>query len=325
MERTREPTDPWAGRTLAGRYRLEGIIGEGSMGRVYAATRTEDGMPVAIKMLRPRWASDEVAVRRFEREAETAARLAHPAVVRVLEFGREERGQHYLVMERVEGEDLHRWIERRHPVPPRLVVALLDDVLGALEEAHEAGIVHRDLKSENVLVVERGDDVEAKVCDFGIVKLYGQQQSTALTARGYVCGTPEFMAPEQIRGEAVDARTDVYAVGCLLYHLLTGHLPFEGGSSHAILRRHLKEPPVPPSERAGGVIVPPGLERVCLKALAKDPAQRFASAAQMRRALLAAMDDPPRARRLSPLAWLALLVLGGLLVGGLLAWLAAGR
>ncbi len=321
-ERSREPTDPWAGRTLAGRYRLEGVLGEGSMGRVYAATRVADGAPVAIKVLRPRWASDEVAVRRFEREAETASRLAHPAVVKVLESGLEESGRRYLVMERIEGMDLHRWIEARHPLVPRDIVRILDDVLGALEEAHAEGILHRDLKSENVLVVETESGVRGRVCDFGIVKLFGDESSTALTARGHVCGTPEFMAPEQIRGGPIDPRTDVYAVGCILYHMLTGRLPFQGGTSHEVLRRHLKERPMPPSERAADTSVHPGLERVCLRALAKDPSRRFASAAEMRRALREALAVEEGGGGLwrGWIGWVALL-LAGLLLGGGVGWL----
>ncbi len=292
------------------------------MGRVYAASRIEDGTPVAIKMLRPRWAGDEVAVRRFEREAETASRLAHPAVVGALEFGLTERGQRYLVMERIDGMDLHRWIEAHHPIAPRDIVSILDDVLGALEEAHAAGILHRDLKSENVIVVQEEGGVRGRVCDFGIVKLFGEQGATALTARGHVCGTPEFMAPEQIRGQPLDGRTDIYAVGCLLYHMLTGRLPFQGGSSHEVLRRHLKERPTPPSEVVPEGRVPPDLERVCLRALAKDPRRRFASAAEMREALAALRlgGEPAAPLRVSWLPWVGLILLG-LLLGSGLGWL----
>ena len=322
----RDPTDPWANRTLAGKYRLEGVLGEGSMGRVYAATRLSDGRPMAVKMLHARWADDPVAVRRFEREALAAGKLSHPAVVRVVDFGRaSDKGPLYLVMERVDGENLHRWLEHNLPVEPQRIGAILDDVLGALQEAHEAGIVHRDLKSENVIVVEQEDgSVRAKVCDFGIAKLMEPEGGTALTAKGYVCGTPEFMAPEQIRGDPIDARTDVYAVGCLLYHMLTGHLPFRGHTAHETLRRHLKERPVPPRQRAPELPVPEALEQVCLKALAKSPEQRYPSAAAMREAVALAVQRDARSwrqvgRRRPSRAWAwavgAVLLAGALLLG----------
>ncbi|MBX3252113.1 MAG: protein kinase [Myxococcales bacterium] len=284
-----EPDDR-LGRVLDGRYRVDDVLGEGSMGRVYAATQLDLDAEVAVKILHPHVAADPKVAKRFHREARTASRLTHPNALRVFDFGRADEGKLlYLVMELVDGPDLHELVDTEGPLTPRRIGSLVGGVLEALEEAHDAGIVHRDLKPENVLVATDHQGREhAKVCDFGLAKLV-EAEGSAITVTGFVCGTPEYMAPEQARGEALDGRSDLYAIGCLLYLLLTGEVPFKTSSALGTITEHLTKPVEPPSRRAPDRHIPFALERVCLRALRKDRDARFASAAEMRAALDAAV------------------------------------
>lgn len=330
--------DPLIGRTIAGKYLIDGIIGEGSMGCVYAAGQVGLDKEVALKILHAHVAADPKVTRRFHREARTTSRLTHPNTVQILDFGADEDGTLYLAMELLDGPNLLELMNEESPLSPKRIGDLLGGVLLALEEAHDHGIVHRDLKPENVMVVTDHQGREhVKVCDFGIAKLV-EHEGSAITVTGFVCGTPEYMAPEQARGEALDGRADLYALGCVLYRMLTGTPPFRAGSALGTITKHLTDDPEPPRRRAPDRRIPYALESVCLAALTKDRNARFPDAASMRQALMAAVGDlgelaqdplgthledptaaPTRGRR-STLLWAAPLVAvaGVLAVGALL-------
>jgi len=327
--------DPRLGRVLGGKLRLDSILGEGSMGCVYAAHQLELDAEVAVKVLHDHVAADPKVAKRFHREARTASRLTHPNTLRVFDFGREDDGKLlYLVMELLDGPDLLELAMEEGPFTPRRIGELVGGVLAALEEAHDAGIVHRDLKPENILVVTDHQGREhPKVCDFGLAKLV-EHEGSAITVTGFVCGTPEYMAPEQARGEALDARADLYAVGGLLYLLLAGEVPFKGASALATITEHLTRPVEPPSQRAPNRHVPYALERVCLRALRKNRDERFANAAEMRQALEEAVsalgpladrplgsftEDPTRPKRPSKWRPWHAAVAGGFVLGAV-AW-----
>ncbi|MGF1468101.1 MAG: serine/threonine-protein kinase, partial [Sandaracinaceae bacterium] len=289
-ERT-EP-DPRLGRPVAGRYRLLEAIGEGAMGRVYRAEHIDIGRPVAIKLLHPHLGDDPRVAKRFHREARAASRITHASALRIHDVGADEDGTLFLAMELVEGPDLAEVLARDAPLSPRRIAELLGPALEAIDEAHQAGVVHRDLKPENLLVArDPAGGERVTVCDFGIAKiLEGDRGTTTLTVDGYVCGTPEYMSPEQARGEPVDPRADVYAAGAVLYQLLTGTVPFDAETALGVSTRHLTEAPEAPSSRRPDWGIPPGLEAVALRALAKDPGQRFGSAGEMATALAQAVD-----------------------------------
>jgi serine/threonine-protein kinase len=279
--------DPYEGTLLGERYRLDECIGVGGMGRVYRGVITTLNKRVAIKLLHPHLTHDKESHARFQAEAHNMAGLSHPNVVAVIDYGRTHSGLTYLVMEYIEGESLEQVLEE-FPLPRTRVIDLVLQLLAALSEAHGQGIIHRDLKPENILVQDlRGRGELVKVLDFGIAKLMEESPDQAgLTRAGVVCGTPEYMSPEQARGKPLDARSDLYAVGIILYRLLAGKLPFAGDSAVEILHRHLKEVPLPPHEVAARE--PDSLDELCLRALSKKRENRFDSAADFRDALIAA-------------------------------------
>jgi serine/threonine-protein kinase len=267
------------GRILDGRYQLGSLLGVGGMARVYLATDRVLERQVAVKVLSPSDAQDPLFVERFRREAHAAARLSHPNIVAVFDSGAD-ADQPYLVMEYVPGQSLAQLLHRQGRLAPRRAVELAIQVGAALAAAHAQGLVHRDIKPANVLV---GEDGQVKVADFGIVKAAA---ATTLTGTGTVLGTAAYLSPEQAQGGPVDARSDLYSLGCVLYELLCGSPPFGSGADRApvaIATRHVREPPEPPSMR--NPQVDPALEAVVLTALAKDPAQRYQSATDMQEAL----------------------------------------
>jgi eukaryotic-like serine/threonine-protein kinase len=293
--------DPLIGRTVAGKFAIETKLGQGAMGAVYRARQLALDKVVAIKVLNRDRAGDSTYAERFRREAKAASRLDHPNSIRVFDFGQEPDGLLYLAMEFVEGRDLRGLLSELGPLAPAAVADILAQVLAALAVAHDLGVLHRDLKPENIMLVRgKADDGQAidivKVCDFGIAKIVEPSKgpgasSGRRTTEGLIVGTPEYMSPEQARGEAIDGRSDLYSVGILLYELLVGRAPFDGDSPLSIVLKHLSDAPEPPSVRCPGVDA--GLEAVCLKALQKFPVHRFQTAREMRQALREAAGRSP--------------------------------
>ena len=278
-----------------GSYQLGELLGRGGMGEVYLATHRMLARPAAIKLIRPEMIapgggeSAQLALTRFRREAEVAANLRSPHTVELYDFGVTEDQTLYFVMELLEGMNLELLVRTHGRVPANRVIHILRQVCESLEEAHVRGLVHRDIKPANIHIGRLGLEHDfVKVLDFGLVKSMAGTtgEHSMATGTGITPGTPDYMAPEMLMGEAVDGRADIYAVGCVAYNLLTGFPVFEGPSVFALIAKHLNEQPVRPSERAG-VEVPPELERLVLACLAKDRAARPASAAALSRALSA--------------------------------------
>jgi YVTN family beta-propeller protein len=275
-----------AGSELAG-YRIDGVAGQGGMGVVYRATQLALDRPVALKVIASELANNADFRERFKSEAQLAASIDHPNVVPVYEAG-ESDGVLYLAMRYVEGTDLRELVERNGGLDPERAVRLVWQVASALDAAHRRGLVHRDVKPPNVLVAEEGED-HAYLTDFGLTK--HAAAASGLTKTGQFVGTPDFVAPEQIRGENADARADIYALACLLYHTLTGQVPFPRPSELAKMYAHLNDPP--PSVAASVVGVAPALDEVIGIGMAKDPAARYASAGDLARAAWAALQGEP--------------------------------
>jgi serine/threonine protein kinase len=287
---------------LAGRYRLLDLIGRGGMGVVYRARHDGLHKSVAIKVLRDELISDRQAAARFHQEAVAAANIGHPGIVNVTDFGLTDDGRAFLVMELLEGRDLSALLAERGALEPGHAIALTRKVLAPLAAAHARGIVHRDLKTQNVFVYEDEEQGEqVKLLDFGISKIIGDaiDSETGLTTQGAILGTPKYLAPEQAQGEKVDARSDIYALGIVLYEMLTGSVPFSGESPLIVLYAHVQKKPEPPRRRRPDLPISKGLEAVVLRALAKDPAERYQSAAELD-AALAEVD--PNTQRLPPVA-----------------------
>ncbi|MEO6951476.1 MAG: protein kinase [Polyangia bacterium] len=280
-----EPRDALSGRVLGGRYRLTSRLGQGGMGTVYRGVHTLMDKPVAVKILRGELATDAEAVSRFHREARSASRLDHEHCIRVSDFGQSDDGLLFLAMELLEGRSLGQRL-REERVSHAEAASIAYDIALALEHAHEAGVIHRDLKPDNVFLARRARGREiVKVLDFGLAKLASDSgKSHSITRDGTVFGTPEYMAPEQAQGEPLDARTDLYSLGVLLYRMTTGVLPFRGDTFVQTLTKHVREIPKPPHELAPDI--PPALETIILRCLEKRPKDRYASAGAVAEALL---------------------------------------
>jgi serine/threonine-protein kinase len=285
------------GRTLPGGIKVLELVGVGGMGRVYRAEQKALGRTVAVKLIHPHLVGEESTAQRFNTEARAASRLNHPNSVSVIDFGTTDDGRLYLVMEFLQGRDLARVAYEEGPLPIRRILSILKQALAALSEAHHLGIVHRDLKPENIILEplrSRGDFV--KVVDFGLAKIRQSPQDPAITSPGIICGTPDYMAPEQGRGGAIDARTDLYAVGVILFQLLTGRVPFEAESPTQVVLMHLSIPPPDPRQIAPERAIPESLVRILNRSLAKEPDDRFATADEFSEALAvvqAEMDALP--------------------------------
>jgi len=279
------------GEVVAGRYELQELVGTGGMSSVYRALDQLLERNVALKMLHPHYGDDEEYVERFRREARAVAQLSHPNIVTVIDRG-EADWQQYIVFEFIDGESLKQLADRNGPLPARRAIELALQVADALAFAHQAGLVHRDVKPQNVLVTEDG---EAKVTDFGIARSLDVEHG--VTQTGTVLGTSNYLSPEQARGQTVTPATDVYSLGVVLYELLTGEVPFPGENFVAVAMKHINEPPPSLLERRPDV--PVRLVHAIERALAKDPDDRFptmeAFAAELR-ACLVELGDPDSAR-----------------------------
>ncbi|MCE9575835.1 MAG: serine/threonine protein kinase [Deltaproteobacteria bacterium] len=294
----RRPQPVAIGDVLAGKYVLRARLGDGGMGIVFCAEQPDLDRTVAIKVLHPALAADPTIARSFREEARAASRLHHPNVVTVIDFGETEAGTPFLVMEHVHGGSLSGLIQEHGPLRITRAAALVRQILAALDLAHTSGIVHGDVKSDNVLIepLRDGDEL-VKMVDFGLARRSGDAGGGP-GARGIVSGTPEYMAPELIAGGGTSVATDVYATGVLLYELVTGETPFAGGDPDTVMARHQHEAVVPPSLRRANLDIPADLERVILQALAKDPGDRFPAARAFAAALRAATpaQEPIRDR-----------------------------
>ena len=260
-----------AGRTL-GEFRLLRKLGKGGMAEVWLAEQTTLDRKVAIKLLRPDLTEDETYVARFQREASAAGGLNHPNIVQVHMIG-EEDGQHYIAQEYVRGRTLKEYLQKKGP--PELAIALhiMRQVAAALKAAADAGIVHRDVKPENIMISKK---VDVKVADFGLAQLFGPEKGVDITQDGTTMGTPLYMSPEQVNGSKVDPRSDVYSFGVTCYHMLTGRPPYEGPTAMSIAVKHLNHPvPVLASKRPD---LPPALSEMIVRMMAKDPDERYQSA-----------------------------------------------
>ena len=295
---TQNHEDPLIGRTLPGGFVILELIGVGGMGRVYRAEQTTLGRTVAVKIVHPHLAGEENAVARFITEARAASRLNHPNSVAVIDFGKTQDGQLYLVMEYLRGKDLARVAYEEGPLPFRRVVDVLRQTLAALAEAHHLDIIHRDLKPENIILEPvRGGGDFVKVVDFGLAKMQVEKSQPSITSPGIVCGTPEYMSPEQGRGDPLDPRSDLYAVGVILFQLLTGRLPFEAETPTQVVLMHLSKPPPDPNQVAPERAIPKPIVDIVNKSLAKEVDARFQAADQFAIALGEAMASIEAAAR----------------------------
>jgi serine/threonine-protein kinase len=284
-----EPSDPNLGRILAGRFTLRARIGKGGMGTVYRAFQHSLGREVALKLIRPDFATDPQAARRFLREAQLVSRLVHPHVVSTLDFGQGEDGELFLVMELLSGTTLRERMTEEGRMPMSRVVAIAVQLCDALEAAHGQGIIHRDLKPSNVVVLDQPSDRDfIKVLDFGLAKSLEAVDST-MTNSGEVMGTPRYIAPEVALGQGASVASDLYALGVILYEMASGRAPFDPASKRSTLRQTVEQNPAPL-----GPEIPTALQNVILRLLEKEPARRYRSAASTREALRAAEESSGR-------------------------------
>jgi predicted ATPase/serine/threonine protein kinase len=286
--------DSLLGTVVDGKYRVEAFLGRGGMGTVYRAYHLKLERPVALKFIRGDVVAGEARIRRFEREAQTAARLRHPHIVTVHDFGVAAEAGAYLVMELIEGRSLRQEIKRTGRFPLPRAVALVRQACSAVHAAHAAGVVHRDLKPDNI-VLEAGPDGEdwVKVLDFGLAKLLTAAPSgDSITVEGAIIGTPAYMSPEQCTADVIDSRSDVYALGCVLYELVAGRTPFVDAAPMKLLFKHASEAPPPPSAFARDL--PPALDRVILKALEKRPEDRYQTVLELGAEAAAAVAQAER-------------------------------
>ncbi|HEX8685908.1 MAG TPA: serine/threonine-protein kinase, partial [Pyrinomonadaceae bacterium] len=289
--------DRLVGQVLAGKYRIDEKIDEGGMGCVYRATHVLMEKVVAVKVLHPALAADDKIVARFTREAKAASRISHPHAINVTDFGESDNGVVYLVMEYLRGRTLKDVVRSGGPMTLARTVVIVRQVAGALEAAHTEGVVHRDLKSDNIMLEEATGGDWAKVLDFGIAKIQQTERSVhetdpGLTAPNLIIGTPQYMSPEQCsQASDIDTRSDIYSFGVIVYEMLAGHVPFTGDSPTAIMMKHIQDPP--PSVLDERKDLPDEVGRVVARALAKRPEDRFQKASELSAALAASAEGAP--------------------------------
>ncbi|MDJ0765240.1 MAG: protein kinase [Myxococcota bacterium] len=284
--------DPFIGKVIQGRYRVLDQLGEGGMGVVYVAEHVEIEKKVALKILRDDFSKRPEVVERFRQEARSASKIGHPHIVDVTDFGQTESGGVFFVMEHLQGRGLSDLL-RGQTIPVVRAVPIVTQIARALQAAHKLGIVHRDLKPENIFLVERdGQEDFVKVLDFGIAKISDRDSDgQRLTKTGMIFGTPEYMSPEQASGKPLDHRVDVYALGCIMFEMFVGTVPFDGDSFMAVLTQHMFEP-IPIIEMVNPYTdVPQSVCRVVYKAMAKNKEDRYADMAELESDLNRALDD----------------------------------
>ena len=272
--------DPLLGRVIADRFRIVSLIARGGMGKVYRAEQAPLGRLCAIKVLNPNYSGDADPEfhRRFFREASTASKITHPNSVTIFDYGKTDDEVYYMAMEYLEGQTLHQALRENGPMQEERAGRIAQQICRALREAHAIGVIHRDLKPANIFLTRHGDDDDfVKVLDFGLVKHIGERPEEQLTQTGLFMGSPKYMAPEQIQGGVVDARTDIYSLGIILYEMLAGKVPFERATSVNILMAHVGEPPPPMREVNPNLHCSPAFEDLVMRCIAKDPNQRYSS------------------------------------------------
>jgi serine/threonine-protein kinase len=287
--------DPLIGLVLSDRYRIIRKVGEGGMGAVYQAEHALIEKRIALKVLFPELTRRTDLVARFLQEAKAASRIGHENVIDISDFGQSPEGLVYIAMEYLDGRDLSNLIKTDGPQAWPRARPILMQIAKALRAAHEHGIIHRDMKPENVFLIQReGRPDFVKVLDFGIAKSVNHDDSSGprLTQAGMIFGTPEYMSPEQAQGQTPDHRVDIYALGCVMYHLLTGDVPFHADNFMGILTKHMLEPVVAPRKRNPGMGIPADVEAVCLRALEKDRDKRWQDMDAFYRALGHAGGEP---------------------------------
>lgn len=276
---------------LAGKYRLEEKLGQGHLGIVYRASSTADeSRRYAIKVLIEEFSSDERALQRFKREAKAAGALDHPNIVKMIEFDCTENGSYFIVMELVEGKTLRRVIRRSGPLPYEKAIPIFIQVLDGLEHFHERGLVHRDIKPSNIILANFGTASETvKIVDFGLVRHIDADKAKEekVTLEGYVTGTPAYMSPEQCLGGQVDARSDIYSLGCVMFRTLTGLAPVPGATPRETMTNQVQRSGLSFDRAPPHIELPETLKNIIRTAMAKEPGERYQSAAEMRQALQA--------------------------------------
>ncbi|HEY2883482.1 MAG TPA: serine/threonine-protein kinase, partial [Pirellulales bacterium] len=270
-----------------GQYKLKRLLGAGGMGEVHLAEHQLMKRPVAIKLIKPSKAADPQALARFHREVQATAKLTHWNSIEIFDYGHTDDGTFYYVMEYLPGKSLADLVDKHGPLAPERVVFLLEQICEALGEAHELGLIHRDIKPGNIFAAERGGVYDvAKLLDFGLAKPAISNGDVSLTQEGTITGSPLFMAPEQATGDSMpDGRSDIYALGAVAYYLLTGHAPFEAENPVKVIIAHAQKPVVPPSQLQPGI--PADVERIVMKCLEKKPDDRFADVWDLSAALAA--------------------------------------
>ncbi len=315
-----EQNDPYIGMEILGQYRIEKKLGEGGMGMVYLADQPAMARKAAIKILRPEIASQE-QMERFQREAQTLSHIDHPHIIKVYNFGTLPGGELYIAMEFVQGREMDDVLEEEGPMDWKRAVNIIIQAADALMEAHSKGIVHRDLKPENIMLTKRRDTEDfVKVMDFGIAKVLENSEvlESSATVAGVIHGTPQYMSPEQARGEPVDHLSDIYSLGIVLYTMLTGELPIQSNTLVGYIIAHQQDPPVPLSEH--GVQVPKELETILWKMLEKRKEDRIQTMQEVRDSLRALVEPPAQGKSYRNLVILLVALLLTMIAAGGAAW-----
>src|SRR5947209_11076948 len=279
--------DPLLGRVLNERYRVVEVIGHGGMGRVYKAMQAPLDRVVGLKVLGAGHDRDPSFYKRFFLEASVTARLTHPNTITLYDYGRTDDGILYIAMEYLAGRTLSQVMQADGPLAQERVIHIAQQICRSLREAHALGIIHRDLKPANVILLRQQDDHDfVKVLDFGLVKFFtGENPEGEITNAGTFMGSPHYIAPEQARNQSPDQRCDIYSLGVLMYHMVTGRVPFTAPNPVDIILKHLHEPPVPPRQQRPDLNIDPNLEAIVLKAMSKDREQRYQSMDELLAAL----------------------------------------